>query len=149
MSLRSQRMFYIPLREHHLVPELSPKGNLKLQFEGLGFMVSVNTVLFSRYALNTHYICIHTHWVLFSLHFCYTKFLCKTTFWLVQDWTLSWQVGRKLKIILSPGFKWSGRWVTCQSFGKPEFPVSGLSGKHCVAKSSTEDGEFICYMWYL
>ena len=56
--------------------------------------------------------CIYSpaHWVLFSLPFCYTKFLCRTMFQLIEDWTLSWQVGRKLKIILSPGFKRSERW---------------------------------------
>lgn len=71
----------------------------------------VNTLLIRTQQIqvrNTH-VFISTHLRFYFCFTCIRKFLCRTMFWLMQDGTLSWQVGRKLKIILSPGFKWSER----------------------------------------
>lgn len=110
MSLKSQSLFHIPPWD--IIPsEFSPKGTCKFQCEVLGSMVSVKYPAHEQInVINTHYICIHTH-----TGFIFTSILLKFPLqdcmvWLIQDWTLSWQVGRELKIIWSPSFKWSGRW---------------------------------------
>lgn len=129
MSLRFQRLFLTFPEGLHSVPELSPKGTFRVQFDMLGFVVPVNAQLFrtqQMHVTNTPYIYIHTHLVLHSFLFCYTKFFCRTLLWLILDWTLSWQVGRKLKIILSSGFKWSGRWHARAHFDGGSLECAGL-----------------------
>ena len=110
-----------PHKGLHSVPECGPWGSHTFPFEMLGFLVSwiLHSLGHDRQMFWTHtHISVYKYLVLFSLHCCSTKFLCRTMFfWLMLDWTLSQQVGRKLKIILFLGLKPSGRWH--DSFGKP------------------------------